>query len=1392
MRRKLIIPIPIIIVIAVILLGGVGIVGALNGWFGGGGSIPEDTFTRGLVGYWAFEEGSGTTAYDASSYANDGTFGTYMATSTDAWTTGKVGGALQFDGTDDYVDCGNRASLNFGTGDFSLELWVKTTDTAGFILHKGQVGTKAYYITFTSDSSGKIEAKIIDDVPVAKTITSASAINDGSWRHIVVVFDRSANGQIYIDGSADGNPVDITAVGDTDNATYGLHLGRQRTATANYFSGLIDEVRIYNRALSAEEVRYHYNRGGPVAHWKMDEGSGSTVYDSTDNNHDGTLYGEMATSTVPESGWTTGKHGSALAFDGIDDYVRTSQSITGDTELTGCVWYYANGAPDAKDGLLNGHGYDFHMWINSDGTFDYGAWTDNTNEEFTSATSYSFNAWRFICVVVKSQSYAKLYVDGQLDDQTSIVGNLRYPIDFFDIGRHVNYDGNYFNGLIDEVRIYNYARSMDEIRLDYNAGFGAKFGYSAGTCEKDPGACMTQGLVGYWNFEEGSGTTVHDTSDYSNNGTLGGGTSAYKPDWDSGVVPLSGGKSGGGALHFDGTDDYVEAGDTSAFKFLHGAENPTGFKWTIGFWVNLDDPNPDGNQEFIATRAQLNGAAGVGISIIFDDRSASGYTRRLLMFIYNGRAANATLSLDEAYPDDSNMHFLVFTYDHSLASENAKIYVDSILKTSGNKSAATPTTTDSGYPLNIGRSPHPLNYVDGTIDEVRVYSRALSIEEIRYHYNRGGPVAHWKMDEGSGTIAYDSTENNNDGTLYYMSTSTQGGWTEGKHGTALSFDGADDYVEVPDDNSLDVDMITVEGWVKSSGSANNQVMFYKSGGWATDGFYLIWWTSTNKLGGAVMTSDGSYDIGIIDESFSLNMWYHYVFTYDGSSARQYINGELKKTTAVTGTISSNTKPFLIGQNGGVTAQGEFFHGLIDDVRIYNYARSPDEIRLDYNAGFAARFGSMSTCDKDPGACMTEGLVGYWDMEEGSGTTAADLSDSFNDGTLGGDGAGADLPSWDSGIAPLSGGATGGGGLQFDGTDDFVDVGSPASLAIANPTIEAWIKPSSVSGYYLIYGLTNLPKLYIDPNGKLVLYDASAANTALTPNVWTHVVAVSDGSNVYYYVNGVPDGTVAYGAWSTTPSQVKIGQDPASSSQNFPGLIDEVRIYNRALSAEEIRYHYNRGGPVAHWKMEEGSGTTVYDSTANDNDGTIYWATSSPWVSGKHGTALSFDGADDYVDCGNGESLQIGGNSYTIAAWVKYISGGQLPVIMIERTDGGGYIYFDSIYGNIRLMTYTGGATIGLTSPLDYNDNKWHHVVGMRDKSANLASLYIDGILVKTGGIGDDISYPIGINCYISYAAFGAAKVYFNGLIDEVRIYNYARTPAEIRLDYNAGFSTYFK
>jgi hypothetical protein len=310
-------------------------------------------------------------------------------------------------------------------------------------------------------------------------------------------------------------------------------------------------------------------------------------------------------------------------------------------------------------------------------------------------------------------------------------------------------------------------------------------------------------------------------------------------------------------------------------------------------------------------------------------------------------------------------------------------------------------------------------------------------------------------------------------------------------------------------------------------------------------------------------------------------------------------------TIYDGTIKDTTEPVWLGKT---IYSGREFNGLIDDVRIYNYARTPDEIRLDYNNGYAIRFGGS------PADYMTRGLVGYWNFDEGSGATSTDGSDYGNDGTL------INGPAWTAG-APAPGGGTQGTALDFDGVDDYVDVGTDSSLD--NPTqftVEKWIKPNTGYGelYPRIIQATGQFAFCISTGGFLRYHiyptvggDPDVASTIIIPvGEWTHVAATWDNEQLKLYINGEFNNSLTQaGPLNAFTGPLAIG-GTTDQLRQFNGLIDEVRIYNRALSAEEVRYHYNRGGPVAHWKFDEGAGDTAFDSSENNNDGSISGAT---WV-----------------------------------------------------------------------------------------------------------------------------------------------------------------------------------
>jgi hypothetical protein len=288
--------------------------------------------------------------------------------------------------------------------------------------------------------------------------------------------------------------------------------------------------------------------------------------------------------------------------------------------------------------------------------------------------------------------------------------------------------------------------------------------------------------------------------------------------------------------------------------------------------------------------------------------------------------------------------------------------------------------------------------------------------------------------------------------------------------------------------------------------------------------------------------------------------------------------------------------------------------------------------------------------------------------------------------------------------------------------------------------------------------------------------------------WHHLVAVATDSEVKIYMDGkrlTTTGTLA--PIVSTSVNVKIGGWGLTGNYYFNGEIDEVRVYNRALTEAEVRYHYNQGKPVGYWKFDEGSGTAAKDSSGNGNDGTISGAT---WTGGKYGSGLSFDGTGNYVDAGNGSNLNIS-NAITIEAWIKLAAIPNNPYsTIISKGNGTTTSYWMDIRsgGYILFGGYTSGGkdcyqNTGLKIT---NANQWYHIVGTYDQMAS--KVYIDGQLVasvaKTCLLrtnNDNVTIGARLNSH-----------FFNGYLDEVKVYNYARTAEQIMQDYNAGVATHLK
>jgi len=1295
-----------LVAVGVLCLVAVGGTLALNGFFGGGDTIPEDTMTRGLAGYWSFDEGSGSIARDASGNSNHGTL-----TNGPKWTQGKSGGALQFDGKNDYVNCGDDASLDIAGG-FTIEMWLYP--------HGDQGGNdKTYGYSFRK---GQTRLSLFDDgnwnFADATQWNHVGTWVADEWQHFTITVDSSGNLTAYKNGAFSSTKTGYSPAFDSGL----LYI----TSTAYLFQGQIDEVKIYNRALTEAEVKYHYNHGGPVAHWDMDEGSGAKINDKSGNGNDGTL--------VNGPTWTQGKYGSALSFDGVDDYVdagnQQNLQITGPITIT--AWVKTSNVT-SYNGIVTkyyaengkrGFALEFNPFNPTGGGLRFIISRDGTSTSIVSTNEVSINEWEHIAATYDG-STMKLYVDGILKSNANYDAGIYNTSEKLFLGRNVGYSS--LNGLLDDIKIYDYARTEEEIRLDYNAGMAAHLGPSGKTCSEDPASCMDYGLVGNWDMDEGTGSVLNDNSGNNNHGTLTNG-----PKWTQG--------KSGSALQFDGKDDYVSVASNTNLNM--GANQD----FTIETWIKYSN-NP--SYHIVAGKYCDIITAGYWLDV-------QGNNIRLRVSDAGG---NYVDTITTAQYNDNKWHHVMAIADRDGL---AYIYIDGNQVKSNDISSENGDTGTGAF--SIGR-PYDRNYAyfNGQIDELRIYNRALSEAEVRYHYNHGGPVAHWDMDEGSGSTINDKSGNGNDGTISGAT------WTQGKYGSALSFDGVDDYVDAGNDSSLNItDVVTIEAWVNFASFAGTQHII-KKGEFNSDGWYWRW--NNSDIWSITLNKAGSTKTYASGETIPLSEWTQLVSVIDNNNLKiyWYKNGKYIKTTdldwAYTGNVNTN---LYIGKQSIY-----HFNGVIDDVKIYNYARTEEEIRLDYNAGMATHLGpSGKTCSEDPASCMDYGLVGNWDMDEGSGSVINDNSGNNNNCSL------VNGTKWSTGKS--------GSALYFDGEDDYANCSAAVDdISSVAGTVELWAKPESGIGY-AFHSNANARTYVLRGSGAFVVYKGdpmvSIAFPATSLGEWHHLVLTWDNGVFWGYQDGVLINSKNFSS-TTAASIVKIGQHNSAGRDNcFDGDIDGVKIYNRALSEAEVRYHYNQGGPVAHWDMDEGEGTRAFDSSGNNNHGTISGAT---WVEGKYGSALSFDGADDYVGCGTSSSLDIA-NSMTASAWIypKTLGEGSAGHI-VGRGGTAGWCFYVYTSNSLKLLS---GAGIQVTSEVNsITLNQWQYVTVVYDKQN--VRFFVNG--VEKGVTAETDSILNTGSCIIG-ARTTAGDFDFNGYLDDVRVYNYARTAEEIRLDYQQGVATHLK
>jgi hypothetical protein len=409
-------------------------------------------------------------------------------------------------------------------------------------------------------------------------------------------------------------------------------------------------------------------------------------------------------------------------------------------------------------------------------------------------------------------------------------------------------------------------------------------------------------------------------------------------------------------------------------------------------------------------------------------------------------------------------------------------------------------------------------------------------------------------------------------------------FTDGVTGRAFSFDGIDDYVEVPDAASLNLtSALTIEGWINPRSLSHRYPAIVKKsgvrGGSSTSrGYSLEFNDRTPQVVLWLYIGDQWFPSPPAEVPVGTDTWSHVAATYDGTWIRMFLNGtEIGQATYRPGSIALSDNPLNIGRDPANPGDPDrYFDGLIDEVRIYNRPLTAGEIGSIYQAGSAGTCRSQSPSCVQPAA----DLVSWWPAD-------GDVEDFVG-----------------MNVGALVNGATFAPGFvgqafSLDGVNDFIEIPDAPNLNFSSAiTIQAWINPRSLpTRYPAIVKKSGLSGGSSDTTGyslefrdgapQVVLwvylkdqwFSSPPATVPVGTDTWSHVAATYDGTSIRMYLNGTEIGPPTYKPGNIIPSSdnpLNIARDPANPGdpdRYFDGLIDEVMIYNRALTAGEIRTIY---------------------------------------------------------------------------------------------------------------------------------------------------------------------------------------------------------------------------
>ena len=869
------------------------------------------------------------------------------------------------------------------------------------------------------------------------------------------------------------------------------------------------------------------------------------------------------------------------------------------------------------------------------------------------------------------------------------------------------------------------------------------------------------GLNGKWTFDE-LVSPSNDSSVLENHGTWVGNVSPS----DSTSIRNQTGNSG--SVELDGAS-HIDMGHIPEIGSLRNI-------FTITTWFKANDVS----QSWSPIAGMDTTTSKNGWTIGLEDDYPRFRTHSVEIYLAKNISITEGVWYFMATVMDSNNDVSFYVYGDDNSFQTQKVVGSSL------------SEVDTNDNFVVGKEGN--KYFNGSVDDVRVYSRELSPLETRELAGSdlsNTLVAHYKFDNATGDLIEDNSIYDQDGFLGSQppTRSLETPLNNITNLGSLSFNAAaGNYAEISV-AELPTEEISVSTWVNLTAlpTSGEATILMSTDGTGNSEFKL-----SIDTAGHLRHYFNSQAGTSVNQTIPVGEWVQITVTRKLAVVNTYINALRETNSTDASILNFNGSALIIGAeatSGSSENLANFFDGQIDDIRIFKRILTATEVNNIVTTGV-------------PGE-----LSAHWKFDGGKGVPAYDSTLNKKHGFVNKKNKWVKYlrDSLSTEVPPTN--IVNHGSLELNSsTAASVKVERP-ELPTGDFSYATWLYRTSSNNTHTIFAdfgkasdLSEKIVIAIESNKVKVSLNNGAIFRG-TPKViekrWHHIAVTRLGDTVTIYVNGEVDKTFTHSPVNIFEkgNEFNIGSSkgglaPSTSAFVHKGYIDDSRIYNRALSLEEIRNVKNVGHAnlISHWNFDESSGFTAMDSSGYIRDGSINGAAlhssqiAPNFIAGSY--SLELNGTDAYVSVAN-PALPTEDFSYSVWVNPDVIGSNQSIFMSASSSTGDSEELHIGIAADGKAFINLKGTTI-VSSITALTAGIWSNIVATR--SGDIVTLYVNGAADGVATYGETLSFDAGnillIGANSNEGFSGNLANFFDGKIDDSRLYSAALDAEEISENYS--------